>query len=135
MEEVLTDGDGVVKPKPQTIHSRISAAEYDAIETAAKEANMTLSAFFKAVLLEGAGVKPIFNDQDRALLALLLEDMRMIGVNLNQVARALNSGKAVSDAEIRMVVGDVQKMQVAVLSELRRVTKRAGYKHRSNGID
>ncbi|SUB55755.1 plasmid mobilization relaxosome protein MobC [Brucella anthropi] len=55
----------------------------------------------------------------------------MIGINLNQVARALNSGKSVSDGEIRMVVGDVQKMQVAVLSELRRVTKRSGYRHRS----
>ncbi len=76
-------------------------------------------------------MKPVFNDEDRALLSLMLEDMRVIGVNLNQVARALNSGKLVSDSEIRMVVGDVQKMQVGVLSELRRVTKRSGYRHRS----
>ncbi|MGB5786009.1 MAG: MobC family plasmid mobilization relaxosome protein, partial [Stenotrophomonas geniculata] len=113
------------------IHSRVSADEYDAIDAAAKAADMTMSAFFKAVLLQGAGIKPIFNDEDRALLSLLLEDMRMIGINLNQVARALNSGKSVSDGEICMVVGDVQKMQVAVLSELRRVTKRSGYRYRS----
>lgn len=131
MNEAINEGMGGVKPKPQTIHSRVSADEYDAIDDAAKAADMTMSAFFKAVLLQGAGVKPIFNDEDRALLSLMLEDMRMIGINLNQVARALNSGKSVSDGEIRMVVGDVQKMQAAVLSELRRVTKRSGYRHRS----
>lgn len=131
MNEATSEDVGIVKPKPQTIHSRVSADEYDAIDAAAKAADMTLSAFFKALLFEGAGLKPIFNAEDRALLSLMLEDMRMIGVNLNQVARALNSGKSVSDSEIRMVVGDVQKMQVGVLSELRRVTKRSGYRHRS----
>lgn len=131
MNEATSEAMKVAKPKPQTIHSRVSADEYDAIDAAAKAADMTMSAFFKAVLLQGAGIKPIFNDEDRALLSLLLEDMRMIGINLNQVARALNSGKSVSDGEICMVVGDVQKMQVAVLSELRRVTKRSGYRYRS----
>lgn len=131
MNEAISEDMGAVKPKPQTIHSRVSADEYVAIDAAAKAADMTMSAFFKAILLQGAGIKPIFNDEDRALLSLMLEDMRMIGVNLNQVARALNSGKSVSDSEVRMVVGDVQKMQVAVLSELRRVTKRSGYRHRS----
>ena len=131
MNEAISEDMGAVKPKPQTIHSRVSADEYVAIDAAAKTADMTMSAFFKAVLVQGAGIKPIFNDEDRALLSLMLEDMRMIGVNLNQVARALNSGKSVSDSEVRMVVGDVQKMQVGVLSELRRVTKRSGYRHRS----
>lgn len=131
MAEGVSDCVVAVKPKPQTIHSRVSADEYDAIDDAAKAVDMTMSAFFKAVLLQGAGIKPIFNDEDRALLSLMLEDMRMIGINLNQVARALNSGKSVSNSEVRMVVGDVQKMQVAVLSELRRLTKRSGYRHRS----
>lgn len=131
MNEAISEDMRGAKPKPQTIHSRVSADEYDAIDDAAKAVDMTMSAFFKAVLLQGAGKKPIFNDEDRALLSLMLEDMRMIGINLNQVARALNSGKSVSDGEIRMVVGDVQKMQVAVLSELRRVTKWSGYRRRS----
>ncbi|MDX4074035.1 plasmid mobilization relaxosome protein MobC [Brucella sp. NBRC 113783] len=131
MNEATSEAMKVAKPKPQTIHSRVSADEYDAIDDAAKAIDMTTSAFFKAVLLQGAGKKPIFNDDDRALLSLMLEDMRMIGINLNQVARALNGGKSVSDSEVRMVVGDVQKMQVAVLSELRRVTKRSGYRYRS----
>lgn len=131
MAEGVSDCVVAVKAKPQTIHSRVSADEFDAIDAAAKAADLTMSAFFKAVFLQGAGVKPVFSDEDRALLSLMLEDMRMIGINLNQVARALNSGKSVSDSEIRMVVGDVQKMQVGVLSELRRVAKRSGYRHRN----
>jgi len=131
MDEGVFDSGMAMKARPQTIHSRVSADEYDAIYEAAKAAEMSMSAFFKAVFLQGAGVKPVFSDEDRALLSLMLEDMRMIGVNLNQVARALNSGKSVSDSETGMIVGDVQKMQVAVLSELRRVSKRSGYRHRS----
>ncbi|MCL7999756.1 MobC family plasmid mobilization relaxosome protein [Brucella sp. 21LCYQ03] len=131
MDEGVFDSGMAMKARPQTIHSRVSADEYDAIYEAAKAAEMSMSAFFKAVFLQGAGVKPVFSDEDRALLSLMLEDMRMIGVNLNQVARALNSGKSVSDSETRMIVGDVQKMQVAVLSELRRASKRSGYRHRS----
>ncbi|MGO1164843.1 plasmid mobilization protein [Brucella sp. C7-11G] len=130
MDEGVFDSGMAMKARPQTIHSRVSADEYDAIYEAAKAAEMSMSAFFKAVFLQGAGVKPVFSDEDRALLSLMLEDMRMIGVNLNQVARALNSGRSVSDSETRMIVGDVQKMQVAVLSELRRVSKRSGYRHR-----
>ncbi|WP_433850636.1 plasmid mobilization protein [Brucella pseudogrignonensis] len=131
MDEGVFDSGMAMKARPQTIHSRVSADEYDAIYEAAKAAEMSMSAFFKAVFLQGAGVKPVFSDEDRALLSLMLEDMRMIGVNLNQVARALNSGKSVSDSETRMIVGDVQKMQVAVLSELRRASKRSGYRYRS----
>jgi hypothetical protein len=32
MDEGITDGGAAVKAKPQTIHSRVSADEYDAID-------------------------------------------------------------------------------------------------------
>lgn len=91
---------------------------------------MTVSAFVRSLSLEGAGVRPCLTDQDRSVFSLLVDDMRAIGVNLNQVARALNSNKAVHDEEIRIHVSNVQKVAAHTLLELRSLAKRSGQKRR-----
>ncbi|WP_114217120.1 plasmid mobilization relaxosome protein MobC [Ochrobactrum sp. 3-3] len=116
--------------KDRMVHARVSADEYTAIEKAAKSADMTVSGFFRSLILEGAGVRPILTNEDRAVMALLLEDMRAIGVNLNQVARSLNSGKSVHPSEIDINLGNVQRIQAAVMTELRTLAKRAGHRRR-----
>ena len=63
--------------KGRLINVRVSDAEYSAIEEAAKSAGMSVSAFFRSLLLEGAGVRPILTAEDRLIMAALLEDMRM----------------------------------------------------------
>ncbi|TIU20596.1 MAG: MobC family plasmid mobilization relaxosome protein, partial [Mesorhizobium sp.] len=90
--------------KGRMVHARVSADEYAAIERAAKAADMTVSGFFRSLIIEGAGARPFLTEEERLVMALLLEDMRAIGVNLNQVARALNSGKGVhpSDVDINL---------------------------------
>ena len=133
MVDSIPDNVTPVKVRPQTIHSRVSAGEYEAISAAAKAAGLTISAFFKAVMLEGAGVKPVFTDDDRAILSLILEDMRTIGINLNEVARAVNGGKADVEEDVSHAIAEVQKMQFTVLSELQRVARRAGYTRRDQG--
>ncbi|RWM14937.1 MAG: plasmid mobilization relaxosome protein MobC [Mesorhizobium sp.] len=105
--------------KDRMVHARVSADEYAAIEKAAKAADMTVSGFFRSLILEGAGVRPVLTKEDRAVMALLLEDMRAIGVNLNQVARSLNSGKGVHPGDIDINLGNVQRVQAAVMTELR----------------
>lgn len=115
------------------VHARVSADECAAIEKSAKAADMTVSGFFRSLIIEGAGVRPILTKDDRLVMALLLEDMRAIGVNLNQVARALNSGKSVHPSELDINLGNVQRVQAAVMTELRSLAKRAGYKRRGEG--
>lgn len=116
--------------KERMVHARVSADEYATIERVAKAADMTVSGFFRSLILEGAGVRPILTDEDRAIMALLLEDMRAIGVNLNQVARSINSGKSVHPSEIDINLGNVQRIQAAVMTELRTLAKRAGHRRR-----
>jgi uncharacterized protein (DUF1778 family) len=116
--------------KDCTVHVRVTADEHAAIETAAEVAGMTVSGFFRSLLLEGAGVRPILTTDDRLVMAALLEDMRMIGINLNQVARALNSGRGVHPSELDINLENVQRVQVAVMSELRALSRRAGYQRR-----
>ncbi|TIS88500.1 MobC family plasmid mobilization relaxosome protein [Mesorhizobium sp.] len=119
--------------KGRMVHARVSADEYAAIEKAAKAADMTVSGFFRSLVLEGAGVRPILTKDDRLVMALLLEDMRAIGVNLNQVARSINSGKSVHPSELDINLGNVQRVQAAVMTELRSLAKRAGHKRRGEG--
>lgn len=116
--------------KGRLINVRISDAEHSAIEEAAKSAGMSVSAFFRSLLLEGAGVRPILTAEDRLIMAALLEDMRMIGINLNQVARSLNAGKGVHPSELDINLGNVQRIQAAVMSELRTLSRRAGHERR-----
>lgn len=116
--------------KDRLINVRVSDAEHQAIEEAAKAAGMSVSAFFRSLLLEGAGVRPILTAQERLIMAALLEDMRMIGINLNQVARALNAGKGVHPSELDINLGNVQRIHAAVMLELRALSRRAGHERR-----
>lgn len=116
--------------KDRLINVRVTEAEHQAIEEAAKAAGMSVSAFFRSLLLEGAGVRPILTSEERLIMAALLEDMRMIGINLNQVARALNAGKGVHPSELDINLGNVQRIQAAVMLELRSLSRRAGHERR-----
>lgn len=86
---------------------RCSAEESDRIRQLAESANMTLSAYIRTCALKKGRVlvkqrKAIADD------ALILEVNR-IGVNLNQIARALNSGAGVS-AEWESVRVDAERV-------------------------
>ncbi|WP_087002941.1 plasmid mobilization protein [Rhizobium sullae] len=133
MDDVKFDVRLEPEKKERTVHARITADEYAALEEAAKAADMTVSGFFRSLTLEGAGVRPIMTKDDRLVMAMLLEDMRMIGVNLNQVARALNSGRGVDPSELDINLANVQRVQAAVMTELRALTKRAGHQRRGGG--
>lgn len=130
MDDVKFDVRLEPEKKERTVHARITAEEYAALEEAAKAADMTVSGFFRSLTLEGAGVRPILTQDDRLIMAMLLEDMRAIGVNLNQVARALNSGRGVHPSELDINLANVQRVQAAVMTELRALSKRAGHQRR-----
>ncbi|MBD9497899.1 plasmid mobilization relaxosome protein MobC [Ensifer sp. ENS01] len=130
MDEGKFNGSLEPPKKDRTLHVRVTNDEHAAIETAAAAAGMTVSSFFRSLNLEAAGVRPILTGDDRLVMAALLEDMRMIGINLNQVARALNSGRGVHPSELDINLENVQRVQAAVMSELRGLTRRAGYQRR-----
>jgi hypothetical protein len=104
----------------RVVHARFSPSEIAAIAGAADEAGMTTSAFMRSLTLEGAGVRPFFTDDDRAILDLLLSDLRAIGVNLNQLARVANSSGDVDAKAVSAQAADIQKIVAAVMLELRR---------------
>lgn len=119
--------------KDKVVRTRLSADENAAIEAAAQAAGMTVSAFLRSLLLEGAGVQPLLSDQDRTVMGLLADEIRAVGTNLNQVARALNGGASIRPSDLETNIGEVQIVIAAVLSELRTLAKRAGQRRRSEG--
>ncbi|MFH1344005.1 MAG: plasmid mobilization relaxosome protein MobC [Pseudomonadota bacterium] len=114
-------------------HIRFSPAELDALETAAKEARMTVSAFVRSLAMEGAGVRPFLGEADRAVLGLLADGMRAIGGNLNQIARAINTGRVQSEEEVAGSIKDAHSVATAVAVELAEMTRRAAAFRRGGG--
>lgn len=115
------------------MRTRLSSEEYAAIEKASQEAGMTVSAFLRSLLLEGAGVRPLLAEEDRTVMNFLADQMRAVGTNLNQVTRALNSGGAIRPSDLDANIKEVQIVVAAVLSELRTLAKRAGHRRRGEG--
>ena len=87
------------------------------IEAAAQAAELTVSAFMRSLILEGAGVRPFFTEEDRVIVSALFADLRAVGVNLNQLARAANRRKPRTDEE-RAVIDGVRRAIAALLYEI-----------------
>lgn len=119
--------------KDKVVRTRLSGDEYAAVETAANAAGMTVSAFLRSLLLEGAGVQPMLAEQDRTVMGLLADEMRAVGTNLNQMARALNSGATIRPSDLDANLGEVQIVVAGVVTELRTLAKRAGHRRRGEG--
>lgn len=117
--------------KEKVAHIRFSQDEFCAVEAAAERAGLSVSAFIRSLSLEGAGLRPFLTEADRAIIGLLARDMRAIGSNLNQVARAINAGRSVGASDVANVVADARAVANTVLVELADMTQRAATARRS----
>ena len=121
------------KRKEKVAHIRFSPAEFEALEAAASEAGMTVSAFVRSLSMEGAGVRPFLGDGDRAMLGLLADGMRAIGGNLNQIARAINTGMVPTEGDIAGSIKDAHSVATTLASELAQMTRRSAAARRGEG--
>jgi hypothetical protein len=119
--------------KDRVAHIRFSPAEYDALEAAARAAGMTISAFVRSLSMEGAGVRPFLGEGDRLVLGLLADGMRAIGGNLNQIARAINTGGVPTEGDVTGSIKDAHSVATALASELAEMTRRAAATRREEG--
>ncbi len=121
------------KRKDRVAHIRFAPTEFDALEQAANDADMTVSAFVRSLAMEGAGVRPFLAKGDRAVLGLLAEGMRAIGGNLNQIARAINTGRVPAEEELSGSIKDAHVVATTLASELAEMTRRAAAFRRGEG--
>jgi len=121
------------KRKEKVVHIRFSPAEYDALEAAASAAGMTVSAFVRSLSMEGAGVRPFLGEGDRLVLDLLADGMRAIGGNLNQIARAINTGTVPTEGDITGSIKDAHSVATTLASELAQMTRHSAAARRGEG--
>lgn len=118
------------KSKSEVVRVRVSGNELQQIEAAAEAADLTVSSFIRSLSLEGAGVKPFLAYEDRLVFAALAEEFRAVGVNLNQIARAINAKREVHPDEVLMALGNVLTMMGVVGFEVRELAKRGPSRRR-----
>ena len=119
--------------RDRVVHARFSTSELERISSAADLAGMTVSGFLRSLVLEGAGVQPFFSDDDRAILDVLVFDIRAIGINLHQISRELNRGRSPASADVASTVTAASQLVAGALIEMRRYATRGGQACRGRG--
>ncbi|GLS28409.1 hypothetical protein SAMN04488498_11525 [Mesorhizobium albiziae] len=118
-------GSAASNRKDRVAHVRFSHAEFDALETAARAANMSVSRFVRSLAMEGAGVRPFLGDGDQAVLDLLADGVRAVGANLVQLSRAINSGRLPAPCDLAGTIKDAHAVAMTVAAEISDMTQRA----------
>lgn len=100
------------KRRTRTVGVRLTAGEAEALSEQARAARLSLGAYVRRRAL-GQRVRVL---EERRLGAAELRELNRIGVNLNQVARQLNSGAASAPPGMRAAVERVGEMVAKLLA-------------------
>lgn len=100
---MIADGN----KKTMSLKLRISPEELTEIDNFAKNNGIKRSTFCREILRQAIGKTIVLTVEDKAVFSLLHEDLRMIGINVNQIARRLNSGKEVHSKEVETALKNV----------------------------
>ncbi|WP_372784808.1 plasmid mobilization relaxosome protein MobC [Phenylobacterium sp.] len=98
-------------PFPVKLTVRLSAADVIGLDVAAAETGLTRNAWAAAVLRRRLRDRPTFAGSDAVSLIAIQTELRRIGVNVNQIARALNTA---------VMEGRVLDLELGALDDLRR---------------
>ena len=100
----------------KTVSARLTPAEYAEIEERASRSGLTLSAFSRACLLGAPGPRAKRRPSiERRLLSEATSELNKVGSNINQIARALNSGQAVPNRTIQKATEELSITLQAIL--------------------
>ena len=103
---------GAEERRTRTIGVRVTAADAAELREQAQRARLSIGAYARQRAL-GRQVRLA---EERRLGAAELRELNRIGVNLNQIARVLNSGAVSSPAGIREAVERVEELVAGLLA-------------------
>jgi hypothetical protein len=107
----LSGADGRQGARQAKLTVRLSTADAIGLDAAAAEFGLTRNAWAAAVLRRRLSGRPTFGAVDARGLIAIQGELRRIGVNVNQIARALNTA---------VLEGRVLDMQLDAVDDLRR---------------
>lgn len=97
--------------RPRKLTVRLTAADGAGLDAAAGEMGLTRNAWVAALVRRRLQGRPTFGRDDAVALIAVQAELRRIGVNVNQMARALNTA---------VLEGRVLDIQMAAVDDLRR---------------
>jgi hypothetical protein len=103
--------DGPLSPRPVKLTLRLAARDAVGLAAAAGELGLTRTAWSVALIRRALQGRPTFRRSDEVILLATLSELQRIGVNVNQMARALNTA---------VLEGRVLEVQLNAVDELRR---------------
>lgn len=104
------DGAGRLGPRPAKLTVRLTAADGRGLGAVAAEMGLTPNAWAAAVIRRRLHGRPTFPRPDAMSLIAMQTELRRVGVNVNQIARAINTA---------VVEGRVLDLELAYLDDLR----------------
>jgi hypothetical protein len=100
---------------------RLSAEERAAIDEAADRAGLVVGSYARQAMLGAPAPRQVRRPPvERRELARLLAELGHIGGNLNQLAKAVNTGVVAYGGEIEAALDGLQEVRAAILAALGR---------------
>jgi hypothetical protein len=107
--------------RDRSLTIRLSADERIVVDEAADRAGLTAGSYARQAILGAPAPRQVRRPPiERRELARLLGELGKIGGNLNQLARAANSGTVLDGVEIGAALAGLRDVRAAVLAALGR---------------
>jgi hypothetical protein len=101
------------KVKTHVIHARLSQEENLRFRMFCDENGLTASETLRRMAREAGGFGPTFDGETRNAVLDYAKQLRAIGVNINQIARILNSGRTPDYATLQAGIGRLTQELIA----------------------
>lgn len=88
--------------KSEAMRVRLPASELAAFQARCAEMGLTSSHVMRRLVRMFIGAGPSFDGETREVIRSMTAQMRAIGVNINQVARLMNSGRVPADEDLQV---------------------------------
>jgi ABC-type transporter Mla subunit MlaD len=93
--------------RQKVVHVRMNEAEFLAFEAFCADVNLTVSEVLRRLVRQAAGLGPALDGDLKATVLAHAEELRRVGVNLNQIARALNGRR---EAQFEALLDGVERL-------------------------
>lgn len=124
----MQEAGQVVRKKPseqrqknRIANFRVTPDEYRQIETNAERGGLTFGSYLRTRALDAPTTRAMRRPVvERVILSKLVAELGRSGSNLNQIARAMNSGETVLIDQIQSVLAEHRQILAAVIEVLGR---------------
>lgn len=108
----------------ETKHIRFAAGELAFIEAIAERENSTFSDVVRRMIRSEADLMPMVDNALRPEIQAMNEQLRKVGINLNQAVRAMNEGRVNYQEDLERALIAVGELVMEQRNDLREALKR-----------